>query len=109
MAKEQKTLLAIEIELGRHGKSVSRQELQSKYIEDPYMQRFLDGTVKLNLAEVVEVINKGEGEKRCEKSVKQGVKMREAKFKKKLDKKVKKVKNRFSSASEDEPKKKTKK
>jgi len=42
-AKYEKTILAIEVELGRHNKSVSREVLQKKYMEDPYMQKFLDG------------------------------------------------------------------
>jgi hypothetical protein len=36
-AKYQKALLAIEVELGRNGKSVTREYLQKKYMEDPYM------------------------------------------------------------------------
>jgi hypothetical protein len=36
-AKEAKALLAIEVELGRKGKKISRTELQKKYMEDPYM------------------------------------------------------------------------
>lgn len=42
-AKSQKVLLAIEVELGRNGKSVTREVLLKKYMENPYMERFLAG------------------------------------------------------------------
>ena len=70
------------------------------------MQKFLDGSIKQSLAEVVEMIDSGKSVKKIEKSVQQGVKMREAKFQKKLSKKKK---DRFSSASESEDEKVKKK
>lgn len=84
-AKSQKVLLAIEVELGRNGKSVTREVLLKKYMENPYMERFLAGQVKgKSLAEIVEDIDCGKSHEKVDKAIQQGVKLREAKFKHKL-------------------------
>ena len=45
----------------------------TKYIENPYMQRFLDGKIQKNLAEVVFAIENGEASYLEEKAVRSGV------------------------------------
>jgi hypothetical protein len=82
-AKEAKVLLAIEVELGRKGRRVSRADLHEKYMLDPYMVRFLNGNVNKTLAEVVADIDSGRAKVLEDKALKQGVKMRETKFRNK--------------------------
>ena len=52
-AKRSKALFALEIEFGRQGREVHRETIMQKYIEHPYMKRYLDGKIQKNLAEVV--------------------------------------------------------
>ena len=52
-------------------------------MSDPYMQRFLNGSVNKTLAEVVADIDSGKAKVSEDKALKQGVKMRETKFKNK--------------------------
>ena len=76
-AKRSKALFALEIEFGRQGREVHRETIIQKYIDNPYMQRYVDGKINKTLAEVVYAIDSGEASCLEEKAVKNGVKQRE--------------------------------
>jgi hypothetical protein len=59
-AKESKALLALEVEFGRQGRDIPRKVLETKYIENPYMQKFLKGSLKSKcLADIIDEIDSG--------------------------------------------------
>lgn len=51
-----------------------------KYVEHPYMKKFLDNKVSKSLAEMVALIDNGEADLLTEKNTKQGVKIRETRY-----------------------------
>jgi hypothetical protein len=59
-AKQQQVLFALEIEFGRKGKDYSRDFILKKYVQTPLMDKYLQGKLKKNLAEVVEMIELGD-------------------------------------------------
>lgn len=70
--KRTKTLFALEIEFRRpkdkstpadtEKQNMTRDQIMSKYINHPYMEKFLSGKIKRNLAEIVRLIDTGEAD-----------------------------------------------
>ncbi len=100
--------MAIEIEFKRHGDlySITRDQIESQYIKDPLMQRYIKGKTSYNLAEIVEFIKNGESAKMEEQIIKRGVKMRETKYIKEKNEKEKK--NKKEREEEEQQRKKLK-
>ena len=66
--KKSKTLFALEIEFRRKGDNISRDDIMNRFVNHPYMERFLAGKLQKNLAEMVKLIESGKAdelEKEC--------------------------------------------
>ena len=79
-AKKSKCFFALEIEFNRKGRNLTREQIMKRYVEHPYMTRFLNGKIQKNLAEVVDLIETGEADGLEEKATKKTVELREKKY-----------------------------
>eukprot|EP00347_Sterkiella_histriomuscorum_P008144 403346211 len=106
--KEHETILAIEIEFNRHGdsKAINRSQIETIFIANPLMQRYIHGKTNQSLSTIVDIIRSGKSDEYEDKLVNRGVKMREAKHKKK--EKEKKKKDKKDRKRQEEAKKKLK-
>ena len=103
-AKRSKCFFALEIEFGRRGVEYKREYIMKHYVENPYMQRFLDNKINKNLAEVVDAIDNNEADELEEQATKKSVDGREKKYAKHIGAKSF-MKTRFKSKSDKRDKK----
>lgn len=85
-AKEDKAILALEIEFRRRNNKINRMDIQTKYVEHPLFQRFLANKTRYKLNEIVDLIDEGKAEDIEARIIQKEIKLREAKYAKKLEK-----------------------
>eukprot|EP00347_Sterkiella_histriomuscorum_P004477 403360315 len=90
--KEHETILAIEIEFNRHGdsKAINRSQIETIFIANPLMQRYIHGKTNQSLSTIVDIIRSGKSDEYEDKLVNRGEKKKKDKKDRKRQEEAKK-------------------